>query len=214
MIKKLEVGDIFNLKLENKNLFIFGRVLFDVDSQLKKSKVNDENYFTTYAGCHLIEIYKGIYDSPNLPDSMEVLIPRVFVFKIDSKANSLKWEVAGHHKVDVKNIEFPEVVGNAYNEVRLMRGELYFKTAIKDPIQYPGVLPAPEYPVVILDASLGLQGREDLIDGDYYDESLTDLDLLYHPDERKQIYSDLNLDPDKSYYELSKEMGFDLERFY
>ncbi|MCQ9639494.1 Imm26 family immunity protein [Chryseobacterium sp. WG14] len=214
MIKKLEVGDIFNLKLENKNLFIFGRVLFDVDSQLKKSKANDENYFTTYAGCHLIEIYKGIYDSPNLPDSMEVLIPRVFVFKIDSKANSLKWEVAGHHKVDVKNIEFPEVVGNAYNEVRLMRGELYFKTAIKDPIQYPGVLPAPEYPVVILDASLGLQGREDLIDGDYYDESLTDLDLLYHPDERKQIYSDLNLDPDKSYYELSKEMGFDLERFY
>jgi len=207
MIKKLEVGDIFNLKLENKNLFIFGRVLFDVDSQLKKSKANDENYFTTYAGCHLIEIYKGIYDSPNLPDSMEVLIPRVFVFKIDSKANSLKWEVAGHHKVDVKNIEFPEVVGNAYNEVRLMRGELYFKTAIKDPIQYPGVLPAPEYPVVILDASLGLQGREDLIDGDYYDESLTDLDLLYHPDERKQIYSDLNLDPDKSYYELSKEMG-------
>ncbi|MCQ9637308.1 Imm26 family immunity protein [Chryseobacterium sp. WG23] len=214
MIKKLEVGDIFNLKLENKNLFIFGRVLFDVDSQLKKSKANDENYFTTYAGCHLIEIYKGIYDSPNLPDSMEVLIPRVFVFKIDSKANSLKWEVAGHHKVDVKNIEFPEVVGNAYNEVRLMRGELYFKTAIKDPIQYPGVLPAPEYPVVILDASLGLQGREDLIDGDYYDESLTDLDLLYHPDERKQIYSDLNLDPDKSYYELSKEMGFDLARFY
>ncbi|WP_347218163.1 Imm26 family immunity protein [Chryseobacterium sp.] len=214
MIKKLEVGDIFNLKLENKNLFIFGRVLFDVDSQLKKSKANDENYFTTYAGCQLIEIYKGIYDSPVLPDFREVLIPRVFVFKIDSKANSLQWERVGYHEVNIKKIEFPEVVGNAYNEVRLMRGELYFKTAIKDPIQYPGVLPAPEYPVVILDASLGLQGREDLIDGDYYDESLTDLDLLYHPDERKQIYSDLNLDPNKSYYELSKEMGFDLERFY
>jgi hypothetical protein len=212
--EKLIQGDIFYFETENEKKYVFGRVLFDVDEQLKKKKVNDESYFTTYSGCQLIEVYKGVYNSINLPDNIEVLIPRVFVFKIDSKTNSINWGKIGHKNIDIKKIEFPEVVGNAYNEVRLMRGELYFKTSIEDPIEFPGVLPAPEYPVVILDASLGLQNREDLIEGDYYSESLTDLDLLYHKKERNKIYIDLGIDPDKSYYELSKEMGFDLERFY
>ena len=61
---------------------------------------------------------------------------------------------------------------------------------------------------------LALQNREDLIDGEYFPDSLTDLDLYYHPEIRNKIYQDLGLDPDKSYYELSKEMGFDLARFY
>lgn len=71
-----------------------------------------------------------------------------------------------------------------------------------------------EYIEVILDACLALQNREDLIDGEYYPESLTDLDLYFHPEKRNKIYAELGLDPAKSYYELSKEMGFDLARFY
>lgn len=214
MAKKIGTGDVFYWKLESQSRFIFGRILFDVDRQADQSIINGESYLTSYAGCQLVEIYKGIYTSTDLPDNLEILIPRVFVFRIDLKSNKLQWEKAGHIEVDVTKVEFPEVVGSACNEVRLMRGELYFKTNIKDPVEYPGILPGPEFPVVILDAALSLQGREDLIEGEYYPESLTDLDLYFHPDVRQQIYRDLGVSPDKSYYELAKEMGFDPERLY
>jgi len=44
--------------------------------------------------------------------------------------------------------------------------------------------------------------------------NITDRDLLYNQELRHKIYADLNIDPGKSYYELSKEKGFDLARFY
>jgi len=214
--KKLSTGDIFYLKTQTENKYIFGRVLFDVDEQYFNSgnKIDEESYFDTYEECQLIEVYKGIYDTLNVPSTLEVLIPRVFVVKIDSKSNKLKWGKVGHQDVDFYKVEFPEVVGDSYGEARLMRGELYYKTNIKDPIEYPNILPGFEYPVVVLDASLALQDRDDLIDGEYYPQSLTDLDLYYHPKVRQEIYQDLGINPDKSYYELSKEMGFDLAKFY
>ena len=216
MNKKLEVGDIFYLKTQNENKYIFGRVLFDVEKQYFKSggEIDEESYFDIYEDCQLIEIYKGIFDTTNLPDKLEILIPRIFVVKIDSKSNTLKWGKVAHQYIDFLKIEFPEVVGDSYGEARLMRGELYYKTNFENPIENPGILPSFEYPVVILDASLAFQNREDLIDGEYYPESLTDLDLYYHPELRNKIYKDLGIDPNKSYYELSKEMGFDLARFY
>lgn len=171
MAQKITTGDIFYWKLESHPLFIFGRILFDVDRQLKNSTIDRKSYLSSYTGCHLIEIYKGIYPSGVLPDNPEVLIPRAFVFRLDLKGNSLEWGKAGHKEVDITRVEFPEVVGNAYNEVRLMRGELYFSTDLKDAVQYPGVLPGAEFPVVMLAAALSLQGRQDLITGEYYPEA-------------------------------------------
>ena len=216
MNKKLKVGELFYLKTQKENKYIFGRVLFDVKKQYfnSKNKIDEESYFDIYEDCQLVEIYKGIYNSEIPPNELEVLIPRVFVIRIDSKENNVKWDKVSHENVDFKKIEFPEVVGESYGEIRLMRGEIYIKTNIKNPVDYPGILPSFEYPIVILDASLALQNREDLIDGEYFPDSLTDLDLYYHPEIRNKIYQDLGLDPDKSYYELSKEMGFDLARFY
>ena len=216
MNKKLEVGDIFYLETQKENKYIFGRILFDVEEQYfnLQSEIDEESYFDVYEDCQLIEVYKGVYDTTSIPNELEILIPRVFVSKIDSKSNKVKWGKVGNQDVDFRKIEFPEVVGDSYGEVRLMRGELYYRTNIKNPVEYPAILPGFEYPVVILDASLALQDREDLINGEYYPESLTDLDLYYHPEERNKIYHDLGLDPNKSYYELSKEMGFDLARFY
>lgn len=70
-------------------------------------------------------------------------------------------------------------------------------------------------PITVAYASLHFQNRRDLIPEDVRRESyLEDNDLYYHPELRRKIYADLNIDPDKSYYDLSKEMGFDLERFY
>ena len=211
MSKKLNVGDIFYFKVENHELFVFGRILFDIEEQVYKSKRdNFDNYFDCYRGCYLVEMYKGIYDSAELPENLEVLIPRYFVTNKDKTI----WNLAGFKKVDFEKVEFPEVVGTAFNENRLMRGKLNFKTKIEDPITYPGILPSYDYPVVLVDICLALQGKENLIDGEYYHESLTDLDLLHHPKIRTEIYKEIAIDPDKSYYELSKERGFDLARFY
>ncbi|KQS91263.1 hypothetical protein [Chryseobacterium sp. Leaf394] len=188
-------------------MFVFGRILFDIEEQVYKSKKdNFDNYFDCYRGCYLVEMYKGIYDSTELPENLEVLIPRYFVTNKDKTI----WNLAGFKKVDFEKVEFPEVVGTAFNENRLMRGELNFK----NPITYPGILPSYDYPVVLVDICLALQGKENLIDGEYYHESLTDLDLLHHPKIRTEIYKEIAIDPDKSYYELSEERGFDLARFY
>jgi hypothetical protein len=40
------------------------------------------------------------------------------------------------------------------------------------------------------------------------------MNLRNFPEQRTKVYNDLKIDPEKSYYELSKEMGFDLARFY
>ena len=70
-------------------------------------------------------------------------------------------------------------------------------------------------PLTIANSSLFFQKRTDLIPEDIrWPVYLTDRDLLYNQELRTQIYASLDIDPDKSYYELSKEMGFDLARFY
>lgn len=211
MSKKLNVGDLLYFKVENQELYVFKRILFDVEEQIYKPKRdNFKNYFDSYRGCHLIEMYKGIYETTSLPENLEVLIPRFFV----SNKDKTTWNLAGFKEVDFKKVEFPEVVGTAFDENRLMRGELYFKMDIKDPISYPGILPGYEYPVVLVDICLALQGRKNLTEGEYYPESLTDLDLLHHPKMRTEIYKNLQIDPNKSYYELSKQIGLDFGRFY
>ncbi|BAP31476.1 uncharacterized protein CHSO_2439 [Chryseobacterium sp. StRB126] len=213
--EKLNQGDLFYLQLEESDKFIFGQILFDVEKQYFTPSIeqDEESYFDVYEECQLIRMYKGIYDKPDLPEHLETLIDGVFIYRIDSKANRLKWGKAGHLKIDYQSVEFPEIIGDAYGSIQLLRGELHIKTQYKDINDFE-ISWSAEYPEVLANECVHLQGREDLVSGEHYSDSFKEMDLRNFPELRDKVYRDLNLDPNISYYELSKEMGFDLARFY
>ncbi|WP_025141875.1 hypothetical protein [Pedobacter jeongneungensis] len=215
MKEKLNPGDIFYLKLEDFDKYIFGRVLFDVEQQYlnKNDTQNEEAYFDVYEDCQLLEMYTGIYNSISMPDTLNILIQGVFIYRIDSKNNRLKWGKVGYNKVDYETLEFPEILANSLGCVKLLRGELSFETKYEDADEFEIDWSA-EFPEVLANECAYLQNQHDLINGEHYSESFKRMDLRNFPELRNKVYADLGLDPKKSYYELSKEVGFDLARFY
>lgn len=214
--QKLNHGDIFYLNYNEK--YLFGRVLFDVDKQCNQPHivVEYDNYIRSFGGCQLIEMYKGIYSSIEdfSLDNKEILISRVFCYNIDSRINKLPYCKIGFEKVDYTKVEFPEVLGNLNLEIQLLRGELAFATNFKEDPKEFRVAYGAESPLVIAHAVLVLQNRRDLIEGYQRDEYLVKGDLLYHPVFRNKIYKDIGINPEISYYDLAKQKGFDLARFY
>jgi len=224
MSKKLKVGDIFYLKLKETENYIFGRLLFDVKKQYHKMIAPEifTEYYSPYlrmfySECQLVEMYEGVYEKiEDYIDDRKVIIPRVLTLGIDSKRNVLGWGVLKNKKVDYTQVDFPEHLNYGFNKVALNRGELVLDTSLKEEdAEKIDIRSTMCVPITVAYASLHFQNRRDLIPEDVRRESyLEDNDLYYHPELRRKIYADLNIDPNKSYYGLSKEMGFDLERFY
>ena len=224
MNKKLKIGDIFYLKIKEHEKYVFGRLLFDVKKQYHKiadfNNLPDEYFpylLMFYSDCQLVEMYEGIYDNiQDYKDSQKAIIPRVLTQPIDSKRNVLDWGIVGNQGVDYTEIEFPENLNLSSNVKLLDRGELSLKTKITgNEAENMGYRSNMNVPLTIANASLYFQNKQDLIPEDIRRSSyLKDQDLIYNPELRNRIYHDLGLDPNKSYYELSKEMGFDLARFY
>ncbi|AJH15847.1 Imm26 family immunity protein [Myroides profundi] len=211
----LNHGDIFYLKLEDFDKYIFGTILFDVDKQYFNSefKQDSESCLNSFRGCQVIRMYKGIYDTPELPKKLEVLINEIFIYSLESKYTRIEWRKIGHQKIDYKTIEFPEIIGNSYGKVRLLRGELYIDTPYIDAEEFD-ISWSFEYPEVLANECVYQQGKEELISGEFYSGEFENLNLRNFPEMRTKLYEDLGLDPNKSYYELSKEMGYDLARLY
>ncbi|SES08806.1 Imm26 family immunity protein [Pedobacter rhizosphaerae] len=220
---KAKVGDIFYLKLKDLNKYVFGRILFDVDNQYHKvvdTNTFPDDYFPyllmSHDGCQLVEMYNGVYDKVEHFKHAEILIPRIFTRSINSKSNSLEWGIVDNKPVDYTQVEFPEQLNLSNNYIHLDRGELSVKTSIKkEEAEKLGFKTGLYTPFTILNATLDFQGKRDLIPEDSrWPVYVKNIDLLYDQQLRNKIYSDLNIDPKKSYYELAKEMGFDLARFY
>jgi len=218
--QQLKIGDIFYLEVRTKNNYVFGRVLFDVDKQYYKvvdTKTFPHEYFPylhmSHNGCQLVEMYKGIYDSPDFLPT-EVLIPRVFTKNIDGKENILSWGIVGNKPIDYTKIEFPEHLNNMNGTLFLDRGELSIKTEFRDDGTTPNLKTLIYVPVTIGNACLFWQDRKDLISSPVWPNYIKDRDLMYFPELRKEIYRQIAEDPALSYYELSKKKGLDLARFY
>ncbi|MFK8288385.1 hypothetical protein ACI76W_03915 [Capnocytophaga canimorsus] len=231
---RLKHGDVFYLKVGENKKYVFGRMLFDVKRQYHKlvdvnNMPNDIlhslNYLRmTFENCQLVEMYEGIYD--NIEDfdlqNPKVLVPRIFTRQIDGSWNLLDWGKIGNIKVDYTKIEFPEQMRIGLPKQKICRGELAFLTTIGNTemeeknYDYKSLVSGTG---LLVSICVCLQGRMDLstLESktiDYSDNFLKDKDLLYNPEFRTRIYTELGLDPNKSYYELSKELGFDLARFY
>ncbi|WP_347218164.1 hypothetical protein [Chryseobacterium sp.] len=224
MSKKIGTGDIFYLKIENENLYVFGRVLFDVNSQfnkiIKKTELS-EAYFPILAGFYqeyqLVEMYDGIYENIDDFTESKVIIPRVLVTSLNnSKYNSLEFGKIKNVNVDYTKVEFPENLTYDMDGAILSCGELNLKTSLSEKhFKEQDYQISSCVPRILLHATLDFQKRRDLIPQEIIrPHYLIKNDLHYNNELRTVIYDNLKLDPNKSYYELSKEMGFDLERFY
>ena len=220
-IQKLKTGDVFYIEAI-KGKFVFGKVLFDVDKQYRK-KVNlhktnlinsSNNLKGWYAGCVVIEMYYGVYDNMKSISSKEILIKRA-ICTIDGLENQ-NWGVVANEMVDVQQVSFPETLILSNNFYCIDFGEFEFRTSLTEK-EYDKInVPTSRVDITsIADICLNMQGLSDLLEEDYQkEETMAMYDLMYHPSVRNKIFKELTLDPDKSYYELSKELGFDLKRFY
>ena len=115
MSKKIGTGDIFYLKIENENLYVFGRVLFDVNSQfnkiIKKTELSEE-YFPIlagfYQGYQLVEMYDGIYENiDDFTEKMEKFIKNTELIKKmgdKSKEMSKEFDITEIFKKLEKNL--------------------------------------------------------------------------------------------------------------
>lgn len=213
MKNKLNLGDVFYLQLKNKEKYVIGRVLFDVEHQFYKNNVDNNNYFDVFRECQLVEIYDLIFDDLSKIEIKETIIPNTFVYRIDSKANQINWGILYNQIVQYEKIEFPEVITIVDGVVKLLRGELSIQTKYENPRDFNLRFGA-EFPIVIANQAAYSQGQSAIVEGFHSEKSFLKMDLRNFPELRNKVYSDLNLDPEKSYYELSKEMGFDLARFY
>ena len=206
-------GDIFYLQLKNKEKYVIGRVLFDVEHQFYKNNVDNNNYFDVFRECQLVEVYDLIFDDLSKIEINETIIPNTFVYRIDSKANQINWGILDNQIVQYEKIEFPEVITIVDGVVKLLRGELSIQTKYENTRDFNLRFGA-EFPIVIANQAAYSQGQNAIVEGFHSEKSFLKMDLRNFPELRNKVYSELNLDPEKSYYELSKEMGFDLARFY
>lgn len=125
----------------------------------------------------------------------------------------INWGILYNQIVQYEKIEFPEVITIVDGVVKLLRGELSIQTKYENPRVFNLRFGA-EFPIVIANQAAYSQGQNAIVEGFHSEKSFLKMDLRNFPELRNKVYSDLNLDPEKSYYELSKEMGFDLARFY
>ena len=219
--KKLKEGDIFYVKINGK--FIFGKLLIDTKKRI--FKLEPQHKLKLYNGCYLVEVYKGIYDKPELP-TREIIYPSSFVFSSTFYPSKLyrttvEWTFYKNEAIDYREIDFPEVLEGSktgYLYLRKFDISLPTKTLIDDfwPKMTDQKYTGCAFPIFyqMVDASLILQDRKDLLmDKERTYFAFTD-DLRFQSKDREMFYEQIGEDKNISYYKLAMKHGFDLGRFY
>jgi len=162
----------------------------------------------------VIEMCIGVYNTIDSIPSRNVLIKRAICSIIGLKNQN--WGVIANEQVEVKHVSFPETLLRSNNTICINFGELKFETNFTEKEYKELGIPTRIIDITLIaDICLNMQGLSDMLEEDYQKEqTMAMYDLMYHPSIRTKIYKELNLDPDKSYYDLSKELGYDLKRFH
>ncbi|MEG3844648.1 Imm26 family immunity protein [Microcoleus sp. herbarium14] len=209
-----KVGDVFAIPVSEKAGYMFGQIVFDIKSQYasKGRRENEDNYFSSFVGCVLIDVFDGLSATKTFTDR-----PRLIkgIFTEDECLEDKSWEIVTHVPINPKEVEFPDCLDNYSQEIYLARGELYLKTdlTVRYADEVVEVYPTMTVAIGIKDLALNHMGFPDLIERDFK-PYLSDEDLRYKPLYRNQIYADLGEDPKESYYDIALKHGYDLARLY
>jgi hypothetical protein len=219
--KKLTEGDIFYVEISGK--YIFGKLLLDMHKRIFKLEPKHKLKF--YDGCYLIEVYKGIYDIPELTTD-EIIYPASFVFHstfYPSKkwTTYVDWTFYKNEPIDYKALDFPETLETGDNgliDFRKFDVSIPTKTFRND--FWPDTLNQ-KYTggaftifTQMADEVFHLQGRDDLLTDKTRTYFQATKDLRFQTKDRILFYKQINENINISYYELALKHGFDLGRFY
>jgi len=216
MSKNIKPGIIFSVNVSSDEK-IFGRVLFNVNDYLDKSKNEDlKNYFDVYKKCVLIETFGNV-----APDFEEGFLKNVAVkssfIPVDTFYDEEEWELTDAIiPVSSEYITFPEVLRFVEGKIYFCVGEVTIPTSFDEAFRdESGVYPSFGSGYWEVVATLDSADRKDLIEDedDIMESYFKDSDLRESPELRKEIYDAINEDPDLSYTQLALKHGFDLKRF-
>ncbi|KQS92061.1 Imm26 family immunity protein [Chryseobacterium sp. Leaf394] len=214
MSKNIKVGDIFAIKIEQSELYYFGRVVFDVQAQYDNSG-QDNNYLDWHKDSVLVETYKHISDSLDI-EKFETAIISQFIPKKELLKQDIK--IVKNLEVDPTKVSFPETLKNHQNNSLFTVGELSLKTNFSTDYAYDNikVFPTLGKAYYLELATLDFSGRRDLIvdQNDILDNYFKFSDLRSLPEKRIEVYQSIGENPNLSYYDLALKHGFDLQRFY
>lgn len=195
-------GDIFSFPIGN-NKFAFGRVVLDMFRQgVEKKVLNKSSHLYMGEGIILVEVYQEIEDNvEDKPNKLNVKAPGIYI--ADGFLKGGLWKILDNKPIDYTKIMIPEFLSHsgAFNSVFDM-GEI----RINVPIPFKKTEEFNLYPTIHPGLSL-----DEFLDPKNKRLSKYDVKYSKHKD---WIYSHLDIDKNKSYYELSKQKGFDLARFY
>jgi len=224
-------GDYFALGI-NRNRYVLGRVLLNIEEECEGSNLIDYEKSTFYksycalGNAILIELYDNILENAVLPESpLNIAIPYVFV---DNTAIDRElWLYLGNKDVDPLSMDFPEIVmfeiGKGYcftrGEISIrLKGEEQYWT---DKLAFARTPPEIQNSLAIRNYILYRKGMfQDIYElvglPNFPIEKFKRFfgDLKYEPELRKEIYSNIEEDPHQSYYEMALKHGHDIRRFF
>lgn len=213
----IKPGTIFSVNVSTDEK-IFGRVLFNVDEYLEKSKnESNQNYFDVYDKCVLIETFGKVTKEFDETLLKNVAVKSSFI-PMDTFSDEDEWELTDLNlAVSTEYLTFPEVLRFVNGKIYFCVGEVTiatsFDVAFRDQC---GVYPSFGSGYWEVVATLDFAERKDLIEDedDVMDKYFKDSDLRENPKARQEIYQAIGENPNLSYNELALKHGFDLKRFY
>lgn len=217
MNMNIKPGTIFSVNVSTDEK-IFGRVLFNVDDYLEKSKnENNQNYFDVYKKCVLIETFGKVTKEFDETLLENVAVKSSFI-PVDTFSDEDEWELTDLiFPVSAEYLTFPEVLRFVNAKIYFCVGEVTIATSFDEAFRdHCGVYPSFGSGYWEVVATLDFADRKDLIEDedDVMDKYFKDSDLRENPEARKEIYQAIAENPDQSYNELALKYGFDLKRFY
>lgn len=217
MKMNIKPGTIFSVNVSSDEK-IFGRVLFNVDDYLEKSKnENNQNYFDVYKKCVLIETFGKVVKKFDETLLESVAVKSSFI-PVDTFSDEDEWELTDLNvSVPTEYLTFPEVLRFVNAKIYFCVGEVTIATSFDEAFRdKSGVYPSFGSGYWEVVATLDFADRKDLIEDedDIMDKYFKDSDLREIPDVREEIYQTIGEDSNLSYNELALKYGFDLKRFY
>ncbi len=215
MTKSIEPGSIFSVNVSADEK-IYGRILFDVDDFLDKSKNKDlKNYFDVFKKCVLIETFGIVSKEFDVSYLKNVAVKSSFI-PVDTISDGEEWELTNMLiPVSVGYITFPEVLRFVDGKIYFCVGEVSIPTSFDEVFRdQSGVYPSFGSGYWEIVATLDYAGRKDLIEDedDLMECYFKDSDLRESPELRKEIYDAINEDPGMSYEQLALKHGFNLNK--
>jgi len=211
-----EPGVLFSVPL-NESECAFGRIMLNLETQCIGPKLLAEGcILNMHPETALMELYRET-TSGELPASRTVLIPGLLTGY--SLIENGLWKTLGRVEVDVQEVKFPEWLGSrSVSEGVLLQGEIGSPFPMSmDELEEIEIEPGSLAAITVGELILYQLNRKDEIKfpglTNVEVRNLGRHDLRFSPN-RDLVYELAGLDPNESYYERSKRMGFDLKRFY